>query len=61
MKNGYRLHIEGRSEEPIAFRNMKEVRKEQKSLAREYGRTIKEIDAMSYIMTEETFSGLEKE
>jgi len=55
MKKGYRLHIEATETEPTAFRSMAEVRTEQRQLAREYDRTFAQIDAMSYIVTEEGY------
>ena len=55
MKMGYRLHIEATETAPVAFRNMAEVRAEQHRLAKEYDRTFAQIDAMSYIETEENY------
>ena len=55
MKNGYRLHIESTETEPNAFRSMAEVRAEQRILAKKFDRTFAQIDAMSYIVTEEEY------
>jgi hypothetical protein len=52
---GYRLHIEADETEPTAFRSMAEVRTDQRRLAKEYDRTFAQIDAMSYIVTEEEY------
>lgn len=52
---GYRLHIEADETEPVAYRTMAEVRAEQHRLAKEYDRTFAQIDAMSYIVTEEEY------
>jgi len=49
---GYRLHIEADESEPAAFRNLAEVRAQQRRLAKEYDQTFAQIDAMSYILTE---------
>ena len=55
MKKGYRLHIAESNSEPTAFRSMAEVRAEQRRLAKKYYRTFAQIDAMSYIVTEEEY------
>ena len=52
---GYRLHIESDEAEPTAFRTMAEVRAERRKLAKEYGRSFAQIEAMSYILTEEEY------
>jgi hypothetical protein len=51
----YRLHIEGDSSEATAFRTMAELRAEQRRFAKEYDRTFAQIDAMSYVVTEEEY------
>jgi len=53
--SGYRLHIEANETAPTAFRSMAEVRAEQRRLAKEYGRTFAQIEAMSYVVTEEEY------
>lgn len=55
MSTWYRLHIEGDTAEPTRFATMGQIRTEQRRLAREYGRTIAEIEAMSYIVTEDEY------
>lgn len=49
---GYRLHIEGCDTEPTAFRSMAEVKAEQRALAKEYKQAFKEIEKVSYVVTE---------
>lgn len=51
-ETGYRLHIEGDDCEATAYQNMADVRAEQRRMAKEFGRTYAEIDAISYIVTE---------
>ena len=52
---GYRLHIESDETEPTAFATMAEVRAEQRRLAKEYGRSFAQIEAMSYVIGEEEY------
>jgi hypothetical protein len=52
MSTGYRLHIEGVDAEPTAHATMESVHAEQRRLARQYGRTAHQIEALSYIITE---------
>jgi hypothetical protein len=61
MKKGYRLHIEAMTTEPTRFESMADVRVEQRRLARKYSRTLKEIDAISYIVTEEEYQAEQAE
>ena len=57
---GYRLHIESDETEPTAFATMAEVRAEQRRLAKEYGRSFAQIEAMSYIIDEQEYqNGME--
>ncbi len=55
--SGYRLHIEA-TETAIKFRTMAEVRAEQKKLAKQYQKTFDQIDAISYIVTEEEYQSM---
>jgi len=58
--NGYRLHIEGVETEPTAFATMALLRAEQRRLAKEYGRSFAQIEAMSYIIDEQEYqNGME--
>ena len=57
---GYRLHIEGVETEPTAFATMALLRAEQRRLAKEYGRSFAQIEAMSYIIDEQEYqNGME--
>lgn len=49
---GYRLHIEADEAEATAFRTKAEVKKEIRRLAKEYGRTVRELEGMAYVITE---------
>lgn len=52
MSTGYRLHIEADTAEATAHATMASLRAHQQDLARRYERTIAEIEAMSYVVTE---------
>lgn len=52
---GYRLHFEGSDAEPEACCSMKSVRQSQRDAAKKYKQTFKEIEKISYIVTEEEY------
>ena len=52
---GYRLHIESDEAEPTAFATMALLRAEQRLIAKECDRTVAQIEAMSYVLTEEEY------
>jgi len=52
---GYRLHIEGTEAEDAYYRTMADLRDMQRTLARESDYTIAEVEAMSYVVTEDEY------
>jgi len=52
---GYRLHIEGTEAEDAYYRTMADLRDMQRSIARESDLTIAEVEAMSYVVTEDEY------
>lgn len=53
---GYVLHYEADTKEPDHFDTMKEIRDDQKRVAKECERTFKEICDFSYIMTDKEYA-----
>jgi hypothetical protein len=52
---GYRLHWEGSTDEPTAFRTMKEVRAEIRRGAKEGEITIAQAEKIAYVITEKEY------
>jgi len=52
---GYRLHIEGTEAYDAYYRTMADLKAEQRSIARESDYTIAEVEAMSYVVTEDEY------
>lgn len=55
INKGYRFHIEGSEDIPIAFFTMKDIKKHISEIAKKYGKTKKEIENISYIITENEY------